>query len=86
MVSFRFIRGGGTRAAWQLQHGRTLTFAQLRQKDDPPDAKLKLVMMSIRPVLVDLLELSHLVSQPLVEDDSGLTSHFLVECELGAGS
>ena len=39
------VVSGDTRAGRQLQHGRVLTFAQLRQQDDLPVGKLKGVMM-----------------------------------------
>jgi hypothetical protein len=46
-------------AGRQLQHGRVLSFAQMRQQNDPPVRKLKRIMMNVRLVLVDLPEHSH---------------------------
>ena len=36
-----------TRACWQLQHGRALTFAQMRQQDDFSVGELKGIMMNV---------------------------------------
>ena len=43
-----------TRVRRHLQHGRTLTFAQLRQQDDLPVGELHGIMMDFGLVLVDL--------------------------------
>jgi hypothetical protein len=41
------VVSGDTRAGRQLQHGRALTFAQMRQQDDFSIGELKGVMMDV---------------------------------------
>ena len=70
-----------------LQHGRALTFAQLRQEDDLPIGKLKRIMMGVGLVHVDLPKLSHAVAELTIcaEYPGGLALHFLLEGELCTG-
>jgi hypothetical protein len=71
--------------SWQLQHGRQLAFAQLRQQDDLAVGELKGVTMDVGPTLVDLLEFRHPVPESPGEDKASLESHLLLEGKLGAG-
>lgn len=78
---------GDTRTGGQLQHGRTLTFAQLRQQNDLPIGKLERIMMDVGLVHVDLPELSHLVPELTLwaKCTAGLALHFILEGELRTG-
>ena len=74
-------------AGRQLQHGRVLTFAQMRQQHDLPVRKLKRIMMNVRLVLVDLSEHSHPMPEltPWAEHEDSLALHLLLESKLCAG-
>jgi hypothetical protein len=75
------------RDAWagrQLQHGRALTFAQMRQQDDFSVGELKGIMMNVWPALVDLLELRHRVPEAPRENNASIASHLFLERKLGA--
>jgi hypothetical protein len=67
-----------------LQHGRALTFAQMRQQDDFSVGELKGIMMNVGPALVDLLELRHRVPEAPRENNASSASHLFLERKLGA--
>ena len=71
----------------QLQHGRVLSFAQMRQQHDFPVRKLKRIMMNVRLVLVDLSEHSHPMPEltPWAEHEATLALHLFLESKLCAG-
>jgi hypothetical protein len=70
-----------------LQHGRTLAFAQFRQKNDLPIGKLERIMMGVGLVHVDLPELSHLMPELTLwaKDMRGRAQNFLLKGEFCAG-
>jgi hypothetical protein len=62
-------------AGRQLQDGRELAFAQLRQQDGFSVGELKGIMTKLR----------HLVPEPPGNDHTSLASHLFFEGKLGAG-
>jgi hypothetical protein len=83
-LPLRVIRGDAS-AHWQLQHGRQLTFAQIRQQDGFSVGKLKGIVMDVRPIRVDLSKLRHSMPHPPGEEHTSLASYLLLEGQLGAG-
>ena len=69
-----------------MQHCGVLTFAQVRQQDDPPIRKLKGVMMGVRLTFVDLSKPCHLLSEPPPrEEPARLALDLRLKSKLGAG-
>jgi len=73
------------RAGRQLQHGRALTFAEVRQQDDFSIRKLKGVMMRVQLVFVDLLKLRDRVPEAPRENNASIETHLFLEGKFGAG-